>query len=64
MVEKVHENKICIISTSLNQTGCHTKIKEPSLPYYLLIGEGRIVGCISFFRVLALCEMQTALSRF
>ena len=45
-------------------TGCHTKVKEPSLPYYLPIAEGRIVGYIPFSRVSALCEMLTALSRF
>ena len=45
---------------SFSWTGCHTKIKEPSLLYYLLIVEGRIVGFIPFPRVLTLCEMQIA----
>ena len=34
---------------------CHTKVKEPSLPYYLLI-EGEIVEFIAFPRLLALCD--------
>ena len=38
-------------------------VKEPSLPYYLPIAGGRVVGCIPFPRVLALCEMYTASSR-
>ena len=29
------------------QTGCLTKAKEPNLPYYLLIAEGRIDGFIT-----------------
>ena len=29
-------------------TGFHTKVNEPSLPYYLLIARGRIIGCIPF----------------
>ena len=33
---------------------------EPSLPSYLSIAGGRVVGCIPFPRVLALCEMQIA----
>ena len=44
-------------------TGCHCKVKEPNLPNYLLIGGGRIIGFMTFPRVLAQCEMQTALSR-
>ena len=48
---------------SFSKTGCHTKVKEPSLPYYLFIAERRIARCILFPSVLALCEMQTALSR-
>ena len=42
---------------------CHTKVKEPSFPYYLNIG-GRIVGLMPFTRVLVLREMQTAHSGF
>ena len=42
----------------------HDKIKEPSLPYYLSIVGGTIVGYIHFPRLLALCWMQTASSRF
>ena len=38
----------------------NTKVKECSLPYYLLIAERRAVRFIPFPRVLALSEMQTA----
>ena len=41
-------------------TGCQTKVKEPSLPYYLSIAGGRVIGFIPFPKVLVLCEMQTA----
>ena len=37
--------------------------EEPSLPYYLPIAGGRIIGFIPFPRVLVLCEMQSVLSR-
>ena len=40
-----------------------TKAVEPSLPYYLPIAGGRIIGFIPFPRVLVQCEMQLALSR-
>ena len=43
--------------------GCLTKEKEPSLPYYLPIAEGRITGFMPFPRLLVLCEIQSALSR-
>ena len=43
--------------------GCLTKAKEPSLPYYLHIVGGRIVGFTSFPRILVLCEMLSASSR-
>ena len=35
--------------------------EEPSLPYYLPIAGGRIIGFIPFPRVLVLCEMQSVL---
>ena len=35
------------------------RLKEPSLPYYLPIAGGRIIGFIPFPRVLVLCEMQS-----
>ena len=35
-------------------------VKKSSLPYYLPIAGGRILGFIPFLRVLVLCEMQTA----
>ena len=48
---------------SFSCTSCLTKAEEPSLPYYLPIGGGRIIGFIPFPRVLVLCEMQSVLSR-
>ena len=48
---------------SFSQTSCLTKAEEPSLPYYLPIAGGRIIGFISFPRVLVLCEMQSVSSR-
>ena len=44
-------------------TSCLTKAEEPSLPYYLPIAGGRIIGFIPFPSVLVLCEMQSASSR-
>ena len=44
-------------------TSCLTKAEELSLPYYLPIAGGRIIGFIPFPRVLVLCEMQPATSR-
>ena len=40
-----------------------TKAEEPSLPYYLPIAGGRIIGFIPFTRVLVLCEMQSVSSQ-
>ena len=40
-------------------TGCLTKTKESSLPYYLLIAEERKDGFISFPRVLVWSETQS-----
>ena len=37
--------------------------EEHSLPYYLLIAGGRIIGFIPFPRVLVLCDMQSVSSR-
>ena len=48
---------------SFSYTSCLTKAEEPSLPYYLPIAGGRIIGSIPFPRVLMLCEMQSVLSR-
>ena len=42
---------------SFSLTGCLNKAKESSLPYYLSVAGGRIVGFIPFPRVLALREM-------
>ena len=44
---------------SFSETCCFTKAEELSLPYYLPIAGGRIVGFIPFPRVLVLCEMQS-----
>ena len=41
----------------------YIKVKELSLPYYLLIAGERIVGFILFLRILGLCEMQIILFR-
>ena len=48
---------------SFSQTSCLTKAEEPSLPYYLPIAGGRIIGFIPFPRVLVLCEMQLVSAR-
>ena len=39
------------------------RLEEPSLPYYLPMAGGRIIGFIHFPRVLVLCEIQSVLSR-
>ena len=44
---------------SFSYTSCLTKAEETSLPYYLPITGGRIIGCIHFPRVLVLCEMHS-----
>ena len=36
---------------SFSLTSCLTKAEEPSLPYYLPIARGRIIGFIPFPRV-------------
>ena len=48
---------------SFSKASCLTRTEEPSLPYYLPIAGGRIIGFIPFPRVLMLCEMQSVLSR-
>ena len=48
---------------SFSYTSCLTKAEENSLPYYLPIAGGRIIGFIPFPRVLVLCEMQSVSSR-
>ena len=48
---------------SFSYTKFLTKAEEPSLPYYLPIAGGRIIGFIPFPRVLVLCEMQSVSSR-
>ena len=48
---------------SFSSTSCLTKAEEPSLPYYLPVAGGRIIGFIPFPRVLVLCEMQSVSSR-
>ena len=44
-------------------TSCLTKAEEISLPYYLPIAGGRIIGFVPFPRVLVLCKMQSVSSR-
>ena len=39
------------------------RLKSPSLPYYLPIAGGRIIGFIPFPRILVLCEMQSVSSK-
>ena len=46
---------------SFSSTGCHTKVEEPILCYYLP-GE-RIIVFIAFSRALTLYKMQTVSSR-
>ena len=48
---------------SFSLTSCLTKVEEPSLPYYLPIAGGRIIGFIPLPRVLVLYEMQSVSSR-
>ena len=48
---------------SFSYTSHLTKAEEPSLPHYLPIAGGRIIGFIPFPRVLMLCEMQSVSSR-
>ena len=48
---------------SFSLTSCRTKVEKPSLPYYLPIAGGRIIGFIRFPRVLVLCEMQSVRSK-
>ena len=48
---------------SFSLTSCLTKAEEPSLSYYLPIAGGRIIGFITFPRVLVLCEMLSVSSR-
>ena len=56
-------------STGLNskfsffKISCHTNIKKPSLPNYLPIAGGRILGSMPFPRVLVLRGMQIVLSK-
>ena len=48
---------------SFSYTSCFTNAEEISLPYYLPIAGGRIIGFIPFPRVLVLCQMQSVSSR-
>ena len=48
---------------SFSKISCLTKAEEPSLPYYLPIAGGRIIGFIPFPTVLVQCEMQSVSSR-
>ena len=42
---------------SFFRTGCHTKVKEPSLSTYLAIAGGRIVGFLPLPLLLAATEI-------
>ena len=56
---------IYIYTNVSTRAGCNTrstKAKENSLPYYLPIAGGRIIGFIPFPRVLVLCGMQSTSS--
>ena len=53
----------CLNSEFSFLSGCHTKVKESSLPNYLPINGGRIVEFIPVPKVLTQCEMLIALSR-
>ena len=48
---------------SVSHISCHIKVKEPILPYYFPITGVIVIGCTSFSKVLALCEMQTVSPR-
>ena len=48
---------------SFFETSCLTKAEEPSLPYYLPVAGGRIIGFIPFPWVLVQCEMKSVSSR-
>ena len=47
----------------LSQIGFRISVKEPSLPYYLLITRRSRLRFIPSQRYLRLCKIQTALSR-
>ena len=58
-VPRARSNKKSIFPRSLtglnskfyfSLTSCHTKVKEPNLPYYLPVAEGRIIRFIPFSR--------------
>ena len=49
--------------TGFNSEFSFSKAEEPSLPYYLPIAGGRIIGFIPFPRILVLCEMLSVSSR-
>ena len=44
---------------SSSLTSCLIMAEEPTLSYYFPIAWGRIIGFISFPKVLVLCEMQS-----
>ena len=51
------------LESSFYQTSCSYKAKEPSLPYYLPMAGGKIVGSILFPGIIVLCEIPTGLFR-
>ena len=57
------QHKVLNSDFSFSLISCYTKVKEPNLSYYFPeLGE-KIVGFITFQRVLAQCEMQTVFFR-
>ena len=54
---------IWILNFSFFYTGCHSKVKESTLPCYFSIAGWRIVRFTPFLKALTLYEMQTAGSR-
>ena len=46
-----------------SKTGHHTKVKQPTLPYYLLKTWGRVFRYLPFPKVFVLWEMWTGMSR-
>ena len=48
---------------SFSKINCNSKVNDPCLSNYLSIAVGKIIGFISFPKVIGLCEKQTASSR-
>ena len=47
--QSIFKNNLTGLNSKFSyQIGCHTKVKDPSLPYYLLIVRGKLVEFIHF----------------